>query len=41
MDSIMAQAFPSLMSVIETEESAETKLPVHEEFDVSARDAGT
>jgi hypothetical protein len=40
IDSIMAQALPSLMSAIETEESAETKLPVHE-VDVSVSDAGT
>jgi len=40
MDSVMAQALPSLMSVIETEDSAERKLPVHED-EVLVSDPGT
>jgi len=40
MDSIIAQALPSRMSAIETDESVVTKLPVHED-DVSVSDAGT
>jgi hypothetical protein len=40
MDSMIAQAFPSLMSAVEPRESAETKLPVHED-EVSAIDPGT
>lgn len=39
IDSIMAQALPSLISAIETEESAATKLPAHED-DESVSDAG-
>jgi hypothetical protein len=40
MDSMIAQALPSLMSVGEPGDSAETKLPVHED-EVSVIDPGT